>query len=197
MSGIDRITAKILDQAKLQAENRVDYARETAKKAEAGLKKRFNRTMEAERIKAAEEGDEAAKRVIANVMLEGRKKKLAARQDAVNLVFEKVITEMTGLPEKDYIEFLAGLALPVLKKGENELILNNRDKNTIGMKLLKMLKAKSPDMMVVVSDESVLSAGGLVVKNGNIQTNLTMESIIRLEREKLETDVVGLIFESE
>ena len=197
MSGIDRITAKILEQAKLQAENRVDYAREATEKAEAGLKKRFNRTLEAERIKAAKEGDEAAKRVIANVMLEGRKKKLAARQDAVNLVFEKAINEMTGLPEKDYIEFLADIAAPVLKKGKNELILNNRDKKAVGMKLLKILKEKSPEMMVVVSDESVLSAGGLVVKNGNIQTNLTMESIIRLEREKLETDVVGLIFESE
>ena len=101
MSGIDRITSKILDQAKLQAENRVNYAKETAEKAEANLKKRFDRTMEAERRKAEDEGAEAAKRVIANVMLEGRKKKLAARQDAVNLVFDKAVEKIAGLPEKD------------------------------------------------------------------------------------------------
>jgi vacuolar-type H+-ATPase subunit E/Vma4 len=39
--------------------------------------------------------------------------------------------------------------------------------------------------------------GGLIVKSGDIQINLTLESILRLEREKLESDVVGILFGSE
>ena len=197
MSGIDRITSKILDQAKLQAENRVNYAKETAEKAEANLKKRFDRTMEAERRKAEDEGAEAAKRVIANVMLEGRKKKLSARQDAVNLVFDKAVEKIAGLPEKEYVSFLGNLAASVMTDGDNVIILNKKDKEKVGGKLLEVLKKMAPGMKVSVSDEIVASTGGLVVRNGDIQTNLTLESLIRLEREKLEADVVGLIFESE
>lgn len=197
MSGIDRIASKIIDQAKLQAKNRVNYARETAEKDEDNLQKRFVRTMEAERKKAEREGAEAAKRVLANVMLEGRKKKLAARQDAVNLVFDKAVEKMAGLPEQEYIEFLAKLASSVLDKGENKLILNARDKKNVGAKLLDEVVKANAGMKISMADETVSSAGGLVVRNGDIQTNLTLESIIRLEREKLEADVVGLIFESE
>ena len=197
MSGIDRITDKIIEQARLQAKNRVNYALEAAEKAEANLTKRFNRTMESEKKHAASDGDEAAKRVIANVKLEGRKKKLSARQDAVNLVFDKAVEIMAGLPEKDYIEFLSDLAVSVLGKGENHLILNAEDRERLGTKLLKVVIGKAPKKTVVISDETVKSSGGLVVRNGDIQTNLTLESIIRLEREKLEADVVGIIFESE
>ncbi len=197
MSGIDRITSKIIDQAKLQAENRVNYARETADKTESSLKKRFDRTIESERKKAEHEGAEATKRVLANVMLEGRKKKLSARQDAVNEVFDKAVEKIAGLPEQEYIEFLTKLATSVLEKGENKLILNARDKKNISDKLLKKLIKENPGIKISIADEVVSSAGGLVVRNGDIQTNLTLESIIRLEREKLEADVVGLIFESE
>ncbi|MCK5758071.1 MAG: hypothetical protein KAH14_03185 [Clostridiales bacterium] len=197
MSGIDRITEKILDQARLQAENKVAYSKEATEKAEASLEKRFDRTMEAEKKRAIDEGAESAKRVIANVKLEGRKKKLAARQDAVNLVFDSAVKKMAGLPEKEYVRFLANIAMPALGKGKNELILNTRDRDSVGIKIIEILGEKVPDMKVVVSEETVSSLGGLVVRNGDIQTNLTLESIIRLEREKLEADVVGLIFESE
>ena len=197
MSGIDRITEKILDQARLQAENKVAYSKEAIEKAEASLEKRFDRTMEAEKKRATDEGAESAKRVIANVKLEGRKKKLATRQDAVNLVFDRAVKKMAGLPEKEYVRFLANIAMPALEKGKNELILNTRDRDSVGIKIIEILGEKVPDMNVAVSEETVSSSGGLVVRNGDIQTNLTLESIIRLEREKLEADVVGLIFESE
>jgi len=197
MSGIDRITEKILDQARLQAENKVAYAKEATDKAKAGLEKRFDRTMEAEKKKATDEGAEAAKRVIANVKLEGRKKKLAARQDAVNLVFDKAVKKMATLPEKEYVSFLVNITIAVLEKGKNELIMNPRDRDAVGSKIIEILKEKGPDMKVAISEETISTSGGLVVRNGDIQTNLTLESIIRLEREKLEADVVGLIFESE
>ena len=197
MSGIDRITDKILEQAKLQANNRVNYAKDTVAKAEASLDKRFVRSMEAEKKKADDEGNEAAKRVIANVKLEGRKKKLSARQDAVNSVFSKAVEMMAALPEKEYIAFMAGLAESVLADGDNQLIMNAKDQKAIGEKLLEAIEKKTSGMKVSVSEETITSAGGLVVRNGDIQTNLTLESIIRLEREKLEAEVVGLIFESE
>lgn len=197
MSGIDKITEKILEQSRLQAENRIAHAMETSEKAEESLKKRFDRTLDYERKRALDDGEEAAKRVIANVKLEGRKKKLSARQDAVNSVFSKAVEKIASLPEKEYVSFMAGLALSVLTKESNELILNKRDHDKVADKILKAVLDKSPDAAVTVSDETISCAGGLVVRNGNIQTNLTLESIFRLEREKLEADVVGLIFESE
>lgn len=197
MSGIDRITEKILEQARLQAANRIAYAKETAQKEEAGLEKRFNRTMEAEKRRAEDDGNEAAKRVIANVRLEGRKLKLSARQEAVNLVFDKAVEKIAGLPKKQYVDFLASLALKAAEDGCNKLILNTRDKEAVGEELLKAIAAEDDSFEMEIAEETVTAAGGLIIRNGDIQTNLTLESIIRLEREKLEAEVVGIIFESE
>ncbi|HPQ47828.1 MAG TPA: V-type ATP synthase subunit E family protein [Clostridia bacterium] len=197
MSGIDRITEKIINQAELQAGNRISYAEEEAKKAMAGLEKRFERTLEHELKKAEDQGRENAGRIIANARLEGRKKKLAARQDTVKQVFDLVAERLSNLPAKDYMEFLCNLALPVLDEEENSIILNEKDRKAIGKDLTKMLSEKSSGRKVVLSDETARTIGGLIVKSGDIQTNLTLESILRLEREKLESDVVGILFGSE
>lgn len=197
MAGIEKIQVKIIEQAQMQAQNRVNYAVETAEKAKSDLKRRFDRTVEAEKVKASAEGDEAAHRVIATVMLEGRKKKLAAKQEAVSTVFEKVAENFAELPETEYVEFLGGMALSVLIEGENELILNEKDNKAVGVKLIDYLKKKDSGINVFLSSETIKTAGGLIVKNGYIQTNFTLESIIRVERERLETDVVKILFESE
>lgn len=197
MSGIDRITEKILNQAELQAKNRISYAGEEAEKARSNLEKRFERTKEHEIMKAVEQGKEAADRIIANARLEGRKKKLSAKQDTVNEVFKRVIERLAGLPDEEYVEFLLKMALPVLDDEQNSVILNKKDKAAVGPKLIEALSGKSPGKKIELSDETTQTAGGLIVRSGDIQTNLTLESLIRLEREKLEADVVEILFGSE
>lgn len=197
MSGIDRITEKILNQAKLQAENTVSHANEEAVKNRQNLEKRFERTLEHEHKRAEAKGKEAAGRIIANTSLEGRKSRLAARQEIVDRVFEEVKTRLAGLPEKEYLDFLCSLAIPFLSKDDNTLILSEKDADSIGEKLVGMLMDKSKGMKIGLSDERARTAGGLIVKSGDIQINLTLEAMTRVEREKLETEVVGILFESE
>ncbi|MBN1624015.1 MAG: hypothetical protein JXN10_01225 [Clostridia bacterium] len=197
MSGIDRITEKILSQAKMQAENRISYAEEEADKALKNLEKRFERTFEHELKRAEDQGKENADRIIANARLEGRKKKLSARQDTVMKVFDLVAERLAGLPKKEYMNFLCNLALPVLDESDNMIILSEKDKKEIGAELIKTLVERSSGKKVGLSDETARTMGGLIVKSGDIQINLTLESILRLEREKLESDVVGILFGSE
>ncbi|MBN2557121.1 MAG: hypothetical protein JXB33_00050 [Clostridia bacterium] len=191
------ITARIIEQAKLQAENRVNYAAEAAARAEEDLRKRFERTLEAEKARALAEGDDAARRVIANSMLEGRKKKLAVMQEAISAVFDKSIERLKSLPRKEYIDLLTSLAVPALTEGGNVIKLNKRDCAEIGSDLLGSIERKAPGMKVSISGECLKSEGGLMVMNGDIQTNLTFESIIRLGRERMESEVVRILFERE
>ena len=85
----------------------------------------------------------------------------------------------------------------MLDEEDNAIILNDRDRKAIGKDLAKLLSEKASGRKVVLSDETARTIGGLIVKSGDIQTNLTLESILRLEREKLESDVVGILFGSE
>jgi V/A-type H+-transporting ATPase subunit E len=194
MSGIERITDKIFEQARLQADNRVEYAREKAEKEKEALGKRLARTMEAEIAKAEAEGGSQADRIVADVMLEGRKKKLAVKQKAVANVFERALDSIVEMPVDDYADFLIRMILPALEKGENELIFNEKDAKDVGEKVLEKLSSKAAGMKVKISKERLDAKGGVIVKNGDIQTNLTLESIVRMEKEKLEPDVVQILF---
>lgn len=195
MSGIDRIIDKIISQANIQAENETNYVLSKIEKSEKEQKKRFDRSMEGEIAHAKKRASEEYKRVIADAMLECRKNLLNEKVQVINEVFDKTLIHLTKLPETSYINMLANMAKMVLVEGENEIILNTNDNKNIGAKLVKTLKENNKEYNISLSNKTIKSSGGLIVKNGDIQTNLTFEAVLRVEREKLEGEVVKLLFE--
>lgn len=193
MSGLDLIIEKIITQANTQADNEMQYAKSQIDKQLSEQKVRFDRGMESELSHAKAKGEEEYKRVIAGAMLEGRKNILNTKVDIINDVFDRALQQLSDLPEKEYVDLLVHLSETSFVKGENTVILNAKDKKNIGSKLIAKLKEKGID--AVISEETIKSLGGLIVKNGQIQMNLTFESIIRVEREKLESEVVRMLFE--
>lgn len=197
MSGIDKITEKILEQAELQAENRLKNAREKAQQDKAELNKRLKRIREAEIVRAELEGKSQATRIVGDVMLEGRKKRLSARQNAVNQVFDEALDRIIKLSDDEYVEFISKMVVPFLDNGENELMLSEKDAKKIGEKLIERLANKVPEKKVSISKENISSIGGVIVRNGYIQTNLTLEAVFRQEKARLEPQVVDILFGTE
>jgi len=194
MAGIDRIIEKIIVQAKTRAENEKTYVLSEIKKEKDEQEKRFERGLEIEIQHATLTGEEEYKRVIANTMLECRKNILSTKVKVINDVFDKVLDYLVNLPKDKYVDFLFVLSKKFFTKGENNIILNENDKNEIGKQLIEKIQSELKDVKVVISEESNKSLGGLIVKNGSVQTNLTFEAILRIEREKLESEVVRLLF---
>ncbi|MBN2852150.1 MAG: hypothetical protein JXQ23_05375 [Clostridia bacterium] len=193
MSGLDLIIEKIITQANTQADNEMQYVKTQIDKQLSEQKSRFERGMEIEINHAKAKGEEEYKRVIASAMLESRKNILNQKVEIINDVFSQALQKLSELPEQEYIDLLIHISKASFEKGANTIILNERDQKTIGKKLAAKLKEEGIE--VQISDETNKSLGGLIVKNGQIQTNLTFESIIRAEREKLESEVVRMLFE--
>jgi len=194
MAGIDRIIEKIIVQAKTQATNEKTYVLSEIEKEKAEQEKRFERGLETEIHQATLTGEEEYKRVIANTMLECRKNILSTKVDVINDVFNKVLDYLINLPKDKYVDFMFTLSKKFFVKGENYIILNEKDKSKIGKQLVEKIQSEIKDITVFISEESNKSLGGLIVKNGFVQTNLTFEAILRIEREKLESEVVRLLF---
>ncbi len=194
MSGIDLIIEKIISQANLQAVNELKYVNSKIDKNFEEQKKRFKRTLESELAHAVVKAQEEHKRVIAGAMLESRKNLLQTKVDLINEVFDKTLEHLMGLSTNEKVGFLANIAKGSLLVGENELVLNSSDKKEIGSKLVKELSADKTKK-VSLCEETIDVCGGLVIRNDKIQTNLTYAAILRVEREKLEGEVVKLLFE--
>ena len=142
MTGADKLKEKILEEARQQAKNNIERARQEA----AGIsnmalneaEKRRREIIEKSRIEAAER----EKRLISYAELEARNQRLKAKQEVVEEAFEKAIARLKELPSDQYINILADMIVGAVSTGDEELILSKEDKNRIGNDIVKLVNKR-------------------------------------------------------
>lgn len=194
MKGTEKIIAHIQADAKAQA----DAILAQAERQCAGIKAEFGRQAAerySEKIRAGVKAcqDEADSRVRIDQM-EARKGVLAVKQEMVSLAFDKALEALCGLPEKDYVAFLAGLAAKASVTGDEEILLNARDRAAVGEKVVAAANAKLDGGKLTLAEGTGDFAGGLILRRGNVEANCTAELLVELAREDLSAEIAGILF---
>ena len=126
--------------------------------------------------------------------MEGRKKLLAAKQELVSESFRKALDKIVSLPEDEYVAFLAKLAAQASVTGDEEILLNERDRKAIGEKLVKAANALLPQGKLKLSDETRDIAGGLILRRGSVEANCSAELLVELSQSELAAQVAQILF---
>ena len=76
---------------------------------------------------------------------------LATKQACIDKAFEKAKEQLLTLPEAEYVELLAKLAVRSVKTGREEVVLNRRDREAVGDKVVAranqlLAQAVAPEM---------------------------------------------------
>lgn len=198
MSGINKIKERILDEARLQAEETIKRAEkeaseilDTAKK-DAETKK--NQTIE----KAKEEAIKVGQRLKVVAELEARKQQLQAKQEVVEEAFKNTIKKLNTMPNDKYISIITNLIVNSAKNGTGEIILSDKDKEKVSSdfekKINQKLSSRGSDGQVTLSKETRDINGGFILKLGNIEINNSFDTIIRMKRDEIESDVIKTLF---
>lgn len=199
MEGAERIVNKILEDARLQAQNNIEQAEKQAadiiNSAKNEAEKKKNIIIE----NAKKEAEERKKRLIAVAELEARKIKLKAKQEIIASVFEQAIKTLNSLPPERYMEIITDMVLNSVKKGDEEIILSERDKSMLGDGFIgiinKKLKEKNINGNVKLSEETANINGGFILRSGNIEMNNSFEAIMRMRYNEIESEIVKMLFE--
>lgn len=196
MPGIDRIYDKIINEAQEQADSKL---------YEAALKVDLMRGIIDEKIHDYQhskysESENEAKSIIsraeANRHLEGKKQLLKVKQDMISEVFDKAHKALMELEDTKKLSLYAKLINSCLQKGQNEIILNGKDKADFGSQLIENIqKDLTSDISVFLSDQDIKDDFGVIVKNGNIYSNSTFASLLKYMKQDLESDVMKILFE--
>ena len=194
MKGTDKIIAHIQADAKAQADAILAQAEQQC----AGIKAEFD-SQAAERysekiragVKACQ--DEVDSRVRIDQM-EARKGTLAVKQEMVSLAFDKALEALCALPEEEYVAFLAGLAAKASVTGDEEILLNARDRKAVGEKVAAAANAKLDGGKLTLAEETGDFAGGLILRRGNVEANCTAELLVDLARGDLSAEIAGILF---
>lgn len=192
-------TEKIIAHIKADADAQVDAILAQAEQQCAGIRGDYNKqaaALYAERLRAGvKETQDLVDSASRIARMEGRKELLSAKQEMVAHSFRKAQEQIVSLPKEQYVAFLAGLAARASVTGDEEIVLNARDRERLGEELVKAANARVKNGRLSLSPDTGDFAGGLILRRGSIEANCTVELLVELSQGELSAKVADVLFQ--
>ena len=129
-----------------------------------------------------------------NNRVEAKKALLSVKQEMVAKSFEQAQELLTSLPEEQYVAFLAKLAARASVSGDEEIVLNERDREAVGEAVVKAANALLKGGKLSLSERTGSFAGGLILSRGNVEANCTAELLVELCRGEMSVEIADMLF---
>ena len=199
MKGTEKIIAHIRADGDAEAKKILDAAAKQAEEIRAASFKEalseYERLMQAGNAEC--EDILSGSRRIAE--MEAKKSVLSVKQEMISAAFDAAREEIVNMPRDKYTQFLARMAAEAAVGGMEEIFLNARDKAEVGKAVCKaaneLLSAKGTPGKLTVSEDTADISGGVIVRFGGIETNCSIDALIRQRRSGLSTEVAAALFE--
>lgn len=195
MNGIEKITARIETDMKAEAEAILKDAETRA----AAIRADYEAKAKAEAEAAAAAGAEAARRqkerLESSAKMDAKKELLAAKQACLDEAFEAARKKLLELPEDEYVELLAKLAVQASVTGREELLFNAADRERVGAKVAQkanamLAEAAGPELGDEVKSSKVGAIIAKVVNGANALIHGTAMLTLSDETREMEGGVV-------
>lgn len=198
MNGLDRITSRIIAEAEEETKIVLDEAKEKAdavlKEFEAKAKEEYDSRFAA----GKEEIRQNYQRIERTMTLDAKKDSLSLKQEMIVRAYEMAKNKILNLDEKDYVAFLARQAGNAAITGNEEVILNENDSRSIGEKVVasanSILKERGIPQNLKLSADSRPISGGLMLKEGDVEVNCSLDTLLELSRNSLDAEIAGILF---
>ncbi|MDE6275131.1 MAG: hypothetical protein K2M75_01190 [Clostridia bacterium] len=193
MNNKEAIIQKIIDDAKAVADANIAEANDTANQIFARAKRQIDRFTESNSGRTDALYQEALERsqVVANLdakkLLQGKKKQI------IDKAFDETLDAVKA-DQKTYLALIEKMILSCCEDGD-EVIVAKEDDKIITKKLIADLAKKSKKSLTK-SDEFGDFKGGVILSGKNYDKNLTLELELSLIKEKIESNIDGILFGS-
>jgi len=198
MTGIEKITDRILADA--QAE--IDETLRAAEAEAASIRAKFEAQAQRETEELIRRGQERAaereRNLAGTAQLEARKATLAVKQTVLDRAFTLAQAQLHTLPEAEYISFLSDLAVRSSYTGIESVVLSPEDLEKYGEAVVnaanERLAREGKPASLTLAPDTRTTGGGLILRDGNIETNCTFETLLRLIRSEISSEVAAVLF---
>lgn len=195
MQGMDRIAARIAEEAqeevRRQEENAKQQAYDILSQAKAEAEAAYEARMEESRAAA----EEIRRRALSTAKLDAKKKALATKQELLGQAFAKAREKLAAMQGAAYESFLLSLIEGSAEGGET-VCFSARDE-AIAERIVKaandrLAKRGAAPVNNGGADGSV--PDGLILKKGPVEQNLTLDAIVRAARPGLTPAAAEILF---
>ena len=188
MQGTQKIIDDILGSAKAAAETLVNEAKAEAEahlaEVDAELKAAYDATVQ----KYEADAESVYKGQAKLGELEAGKALLKAKQECVAAVYDGVRDKILSAPDKEYLELLQKLIVSVCEDGD-EVIAAERDKARVTSAWVKKVGEAAKKKLALSKTYGEFS-GGVILRNGKFDRNLTVDEIVNELKERTIAETV-------
>lgn len=186
---IESITARILQEAKDEAENMKKQAESERDALLSGAAQEAETVKKQMAAKAEDDAKVLGERRNSVAELEARKLRLSAKQEMIDRSFEEAAKLLADMPAKEYQAFLLDLLAPY-RTQPGEVLLNEKDRKAYGKALEEALR-ESP---LAVAEETVPIQGGLILRQGSVSLNASLEKLMETQKKQITAEIAAVLF---
>ena len=190
MEGLEAIKLRILADAHEEADAILRQARDAVADIKEKNEQAASRLLTEARQTGAARADSVVSRARSLAALDQRKALLGARQELVEEAIRLALERLVALEPDRKLAFYQAL-IEQSSMTDGELILNRQDQ-VLGPRLLLQSRHR-----IAVAHQAGDFAGGLVIRNGLIEENLTFETLIKNSRPTLIRLAADILFAPE
>ena len=194
MNGIERITQRIDADTQAEIDRVLGDAKARAAQISSGYQEQAAKEAAEQNSRNEKEAAEREKRLVSSAQMESRKVLLTARQEMVELAFQKALEKLCALPDEKYAEAAAQLLCQAAPDGRGEAVFSETDRARIGQSAVDMANEKLGGGKLTLSENTRKIRGGFVLVNGNVEVNCTFETLIRLQKGEISGEVAKHLF---
>lgn len=196
MSGLDKMKARILEEAHNSAQEIADGAKADAEAVISA--ERESAKEEAAKIleRAARDAADYALRVESSLDMRRKQALLAAKQEVISGVLDAAYNAVVNLDDEKYFEMLEKLLERHALSGDGVICFSAKDMGRMpdgfAEKINSIAAAKGGSLKVSEKPENM--DGGFLLVYGGIEENCTIRAVFDSKREELSDQVNRLLF---
>ena len=192
MKGIEKITARIQQDANADIAAQMKAAEEKA----AAVRAQYEAQAREETAKAAENAEKAALQLVERAesaaRMDAKKLILSAKQECIDKAFAQAAKNLLTLPEEEYVDLLARIAARSAQTGREEVLLNQRDRDAVGAKVVSranqiLAKSVAPNL----PEELKSSKAGKIIDKVVTGANAVLQGTAMLTLAQETRDITG------
>ncbi len=220
MTGLEKITERILADAKERARGILENAQEDCRRMAAEYAERAERIRENIAARAEREGEEMVARARSAVAMTRRDILLAAKARALDETFEAAKAQICATDYGKYRELLVALlSCALIEQAKNEqksiemgdevtefdtfeVFMNQKDRAQFGEYVLDGARKNTERRIgsaraakLRLADVPADIDGGLILRYGNTETNCSISALLAEMRRELEGKISAILFD--
>jgi len=197
--GVDKLKAQLLAYAEdkrkaLQAETDAEIAEITA-----GFAKEAEEIYWKHTTAGKQTIDQTAQGLADTAAMESKKQVLAFKQELIAQIFALALERLSDLSEEKYIKFLVNLCVKASQSGHERLIFSVRDRGHYGKRVTiaanEALEEMGREAKLTMSEETRPISGGVILTEGLVDVNCSIEALIEVRRRELIIPVAETLFD--